>query len=213
MLYAGCVKAVLRLHEGSITDVLRLYEPRSAASFFCLHTSAYVSIQPAYVSICQHTACIRQQGCINLVRPQASFGAWTYVPQPRREQLLSTCIRQHTSAYATTYVSIRQHTACIRQHTSADTCRSRCCRSSTTYRSVLGTRARPSRSAYISIRQHTSAYVSRYLQKSLLSDQYCRPSLGTRARRSRSAYVSIRQHTSADTCRSRSCRTSTVALP
>jgi hypothetical protein len=65
------------------------------------------------------------------------------------------CMRQHTSAYVTAYVSIRQHTSL---HTSA-------------YVSIR----QPS--AYVSMRQHTSAYFS--------------------TRQHTSAYVSIRQHTSA----------------
>jgi hypothetical protein len=58
------------------------------------------------------------------------------------------CIRQHTSAYVTAYVSIRH---CIRQHTSAYV--------SIRQHTSAHVSTRQNTSAYVSIRQHTPAYV------------------------------------------------------
>jgi hypothetical protein len=57
--------------------------------------------------------------------------------------IISTCIRQHTSAY----VSIHQHTSAGLQHANAGNS------------IIISTCIRQHTSAYVSIRQHTSAYM------------------------------------------------------
>ncbi len=94
---------------------------RSTRNSIRQHTSAYVSIRQAYVSICQMRICSRAQ------HSQQHTSAYVSI---RQHTSAYVSIRQHTSAYVkcesavgrSTLNSIRQHTSAyvsIRQHTSA----------------------------------------------------------------------------------------------
>jgi hypothetical protein len=175
------------------------------------HTSAYVSIRQRnrYVRTCCLSASLPSCcGCVGSGQRRASAAA----------AAASTC--QHTSAYVSAYVSIRQHTSeyvSIRQHTAAyvsirhDTAAHVSIRQHTS--AHVSTRQHAS--AYVSIRQHTSAYVSiracaydrdaifshnpQQPREHLFACAYCckPPERLRRIRQHTSAYVSTRQHTSA----------------
>jgi hypothetical protein len=154
------------------------------------HTSAYVSIRQhtsAYVSIRQH-----KSAYVSFLPGRCRRVCRAHAPRARagtRPMHTSACvsIRQHTSAY----VSIRQHTPRAQEPVRALVVQ---------YLSlVVKYLSQPSSriseeyaahtpcahtSAYVSIRQHTSAYVKRMPRT--------RPA---RIRQHTSAYASIRQHT------------------
>jgi hypothetical protein len=100
----------------SAESLLRACEGVSAYVSIRQHTSAYVSIRSAYVSIRTSAYVSMRQICL----PQCE--------EPPERAPRRASIRQHTSAYASirqhasAYASIRQHTSAyvsIRQHTSA----------------------------------------------------------------------------------------------
>jgi hypothetical protein len=175
------------------------------------HTSAYVSIrnkktcalnalqQPAYVSIRQHTSAY--------VSIHQHTSAYVSI---RQHTSAYVSIRQHTSAH----VSIRQHTSAyvsIRQHTYAYLAfeavhavhsDSLVVATREIHRRWLKTLVRQQRrhhlhtSAYVSIRQYTSACVC--WQKTLVRQQrrhHLHTSAYVSIREHASAYVSIREHT------------------
>jgi hypothetical protein len=136
------------------------------------HTSVYVSMRQhtsAYVSICQHAST-----CVSMRQHTSAYGII------RTHTLAYVSMRQHASAY----VIIRTHTyayVSIRQHTSAASASHSISRPPLLLLHVLfqnrtvserprGWRGRKRRAerlrvcgagAYVSIRQHTSAYVER----------------------------------------------------
>jgi hypothetical protein len=126
------------------------------------------------------------------------------------------CIRQHTSAYVSirqhtsAYVSIRQHTSAyvsIRQHTSAYVSRGairqhtfsleEALKCSSTCHCVLRSASAPESCVgiclhtYVSIRQHTSAYVSILCVTLSIGSRVMRRNM-PELRQHTSAYVSIR---------------------
>jgi hypothetical protein len=139
----------------------------SGSTWHIQHTSASVSI--ANVSIRQHTSAY-----VMAVKRSTSSGSTWHIQHTsasgergpgRVQESENASISQHTSAYASIYVSIRQHTSArrIRAHLIAAA------------REIQVEFMSQNTSAYVSIRQHTSAYIS--------------------IRQHTSAYVSIRQHT------------------
>jgi hypothetical protein len=143
-----------------------------------MHTSAYVSIRQytsAYVSI-RHVGRASVYTCVNVCIRQHTSEPWLHALRAR--------LYTHTSMYA--YVSIRSKASITASSKARSWCTCRMLpqrRCSVWMKGMACGFVCAHTTAYVSIRQHTSAYVS----KGMACGFVCAHT---------TAYVSIRQHTS-----------------
>ena len=125
MCTTACTPAYVSIRQHTSACVM----PRTS---YCMYTTACT---PAYASIRQHTPAYVTVVACGSVRAATCVHHLVHIIDPQH---------QHTSAYVTAHLSIRQHTS-------------------------PGSYHRPAVSAYLSIRQHTSQHTSAYVTWFILS--------------------------------------------